>query len=179
VTVELAALNLYTLLPLDPADRDLLARWRVAKDDPRAVSIVRVGRVQRWLNERGANLVIDGSLGGRTLRALYRYPWSDADRSLLVAVLDLVWPSDDELRGLRVSRRDPVHPRATLRRLQCCLCGEVVVVQSATTPHPEAPEMFQLPSLAWIGVVRGDEPAGSLSVVVTCSDACLRRLLAE
>ena len=70
--------------------------------------------------------------------------------------------------------RPRVHSRATLRLLRCAICGDAVVVQSATSAHPEAPEMFQLPASAWIGLAAED--SGGVRVVVTCSDACLQGL---
>ena len=91
--MRLASLNLLTLLPLDARDRDLLVRWRVAEDDPRAVRIVRVGRLQRWINAQALltsqALIVDGVLGGRTLAWIRVWPWSEADRDLLTMVLDL------------------------------------------------------------------------------------------
>lgn len=87
--MELAALNLTALTPLSALDRDLVTRWRVGSGDSRAVHIIRVGRLQRALNADGADLIVDGMAGGRTLRALRARAWSGEDRALLRKVLGM------------------------------------------------------------------------------------------
>ena len=72
-----------------------------------------------------------------------------------------------------------VHHRSVLpRALECCVCGATIDAQSATTTDPEAPELLQLPPVAWSGVVR-DEPSGEVRIIACCSDRCLGRLLVE
>lgn len=58
----------------------------------------------------------------------------------------------------------------------CAVCPTVVQLESATTPHPGAPEMIKLPAEAWMGFVAGDTAP---EMVVVCSTLCLHRLLWE
>lgn len=32
---------------------------------------------------------------------------------------------------------------------ECCICERLIVLTSASSPHPEAPQMIQLPPGAW------------------------------
>src|SRR5271166_1963995 len=56
--------------PLDDQDRALLARRNVAFNDPTARSVVKLGRLQRWLVSRGYLLFVDGRYGPPTDRAV-------------------------------------------------------------------------------------------------------------
>jgi hypothetical protein len=62
------------------------------------------------------------------------------------------------------------------RSMVCTMCEAAVVLESATTQHPEAPEMLQAPTGAWVGMVSGDTAP---ELVVVCSTLCLHRLLSE
>ena len=66
----------------------------------------------------------------------------------------------------------------TPRHDACCVCGAAVRSMGATTTDPEAPEMIQLSSDAWMGVVE-DQPAGEVRLIVCCSTRCLHNLLRE
>jgi hypothetical protein len=58
----------------------------------------------------------------------------------------------------------------------CCMCGAEVVLQTLTSPHPEAPLMVRpLSMTVWLGVVADDDPM----LIVTCGEACTQGLLAE
>jgi hypothetical protein len=56
------------------------------------------------------------------------------------------------------------------------MCDAIVVLDSGTTRHPEAPEMLRVPLGAWIGFVAGDLHP---EMIVVCSAACLSALLRE
>jgi len=62
------------------------------------------------------------------------------------------------------------------RPQRCCMCDRVVILRSSTSRHPEAPEMLLPPPGAALGFVSGDHAP---EMVVTCSGACLDRLLTE
>jgi hypothetical protein len=65
---------------------------------------------------------------------------------------------------------------ASSRPLACAVCEAPVNIESATSPHPEAPEMLRPPPGAWLGFVQGDT---CLEFVVACSEGCLDILLKE
>jgi len=92
----------------------------------------------------------------------------------------------DKLRGPLMRLGDPglERPeRATIRAVPCAVCRATVPVQSATGADPECPEMLQMPTGASFGFARGKEDvpgialSAELSIVVTCSNACLKRFL--
>lgn len=59
----------------------------------------------------------------------------------------------------------------------CAVCGLPIRLRSVTSPHPEAPEMAQMPHDAWFGLLveEGEETA----VVLVCSERCVQRLLRQ
>jgi hypothetical protein len=63
--------------------------------------------------------------------------------------------------------------------LPCCVCRQPVHYSSATTPHPESPQMFKPPPGAWVGVIDDPDDDDGLQLIFVCSDACRSRLLSE
>jgi hypothetical protein len=65
----------------------------------------------------------------------------------------------------------------TARTFTCLVCKTKIIVNSATSPHVDAPEMLHAPSEAWIGFV----DAGDIhpQMITVCSLECLRQLLKE
>jgi hypothetical protein len=61
----------------------------------------------------------------------------------------------------------------------CCICDTAVESTSTTTSDHEAPEMIQLPTGAWCGIVQDPERRDGPLLVVCCSDACATTLLRE
>jgi len=62
--------------------------------------------------------------------------------------------------------------------LPCCICRQPVRYVCATSPDPEAPDMFQVVTPgAWFGVI-GD-PVDGTELIFTCSGACRSRLLSQ
>jgi hypothetical protein len=58
----------------------------------------------------------------------------------------------------------------------CTMCSTEFEVRSVTSPHEEAPEMLQVPTGAWMGLVDDD---GEINVVFCCSEPCVQKLLLE
>lgn len=68
--------------------------------------------------------------------------------------------------------------RAVATRLvPCAMCDTHFVARSVTSPHEEAPEMLQLPTGAWMGLVHNNE--GKVEAVFCCSEHCVQQLLLE
>lgn len=77
------------------------------------------------------------------------------------------------------------------RVMLCKMCKSPVQLLSATTQHPEAPEMVRLLTPdAWLGLVSNDAPPDGtrdvsvngephVDLVIVCSKKCLDKLLAE
>ena len=90
-----------------------------------------------------------------------------------------------------VERRKPSVRDDCERVLLCKMCDSPVQVLSATTQHPEAPEMLRvLTPEAWLGIVASPTPPdgtrdmlsnGSqhVDLVIACSRKCLDKLLSE
>jgi len=66
----------------------------------------------------------------------------------------------------------------TERKEVCDVCSSTVSISSATTPHPEAPEMLGMPPGCYLGLVH-DEDTEEAQMVVACSLACVEKLLSE
>ena len=66
------------------------------------------------------------------------------------------------------------------RTIPCVICEAAVVLESTTSPHPEAPEMVRLPPGAWAGLAfTGEDSMGDVELLICCSDECVQRLLDE
>jgi hypothetical protein len=77
------------------------------------------------------------------------------------------------------SKRVPLSDAETVqsKTIGCCICQRPITCFSATTPHPESPEMIQLPLGAWVGVVTDEEAPAQF--VFVCSAECRSALLSE
>lgn len=62
------------------------------------------------------------------------------------------------------------------RPQKCVMCSREIVLRTATTPNPGAPEMLEMPIGAWIGFVQSDHTP---EMIVCCSERCLRALLSH
>ena len=62
------------------------------------------------------------------------------------------------------------------RPIACCVCTEILEVESRTTSHPESPEMLQAPEGTWIGFIHVDD---GVRMIGCCSSECLETLLCE
>ena len=56
------------------------------------------------------------------------------------------------------------------------MCDASVVLGTATSPHPEAPEMLSIPVGVRVGFVKGDHAP---EIIVCCSEECLKLLFVE
>jgi hypothetical protein len=59
------------------------------------------------------------------------------------------------------------------KTLVCASCEKSVTLQTCKLNHPEAPELFSLPSDVWIGMVVHE---GRLIVACVCSRECLDKV---
>jgi len=87
--------------------------------------------------------------------------------------------------------------RVDERPQKCVMCSREIVLKTATTANPGAPEMLEVPIGAWIGFVQASrqsrdadscrEDAGGIvlegdhapEMIVCCSERCLRALLSH
>jgi hypothetical protein len=65
---------------------------------------------------------------------------------------------------------------AMTRPIACCVCTEILEIESRTTSHSEAPEMLQAPDGVWIGFVKSEDGP---RMIACCSEECVERLLVE
>jgi hypothetical protein len=71
--------------------------------------------------------------------------------------------------------------RVEKRPQSCAMCMREIDVLSRTNDNPGCPELLRIEDGSWIGFVQHDlgERAGTIEMVLVCSDRCMLLLVAE